>query len=194
MQIEESTLPGVLVLTPKVFEDSRGWFSETWSRPTLAAAGIGCDFVQDNWSFTHKAGTVRGLHYQAPPYAQDKLVRVGAGRALDIVVDVRKGSACYGKWAGFELSAQNRVQVLVPKGFLHGFVTLQDNTEFFYKCSAPYHAASDGAVHFADPDLAIDWGWDAGDVIISEKDAAAVAFADFDSPFEFKPLNAMTGT
>lgn len=185
MQIEETSLPGVLILTPRRFADDRGFFSEVWNRETLRRAGIDIDFVQDNHSLSRAAGTVRGLHYQSPPRAQDKLVRCGAGAVLDVAVDARRGSAHYGRWVAVELSAQNGRQLLIPKGFLHGFVTLQPDSELLYKCSDSYAPDCDGAVHFADPDLAIDWGIPPDRAILSDKDRAAPRFAEFDSPFTF---------
>ena len=185
MQIEPTTLPGVLILTPRVFGDARGRFCETWSRARLAEAGIDLEFVQDNESLSRPAGTLRGLHYQAPPMAQDKLVRVVAGRVLDVAVDVRRGSASYGQWVGVELSAENGRQLLVPAGFLHGFVTRDPDTVVGYKCSAAYAPDCDGAVAFADPDLAIDWGIDPDMAVVSDKDARAPRLADWHSPFEY---------
>jgi len=185
MEIAETSLPGVVVITPDRHEDSRGYLSETWSQGALARLGLETSFVQDNQSFSRKAGTVRGLHCQLPPHAQDKLVRVTAGRIIDVAVDIRRGSPFFGQSVSVELSAENHRQSFVPKGFLHGFVTLEDKTEVFYKCSAHYHRDSECAFHFADPDLAIDWAQDIGDVILSEKDARARVFAGFDSPFIF---------
>ncbi|MGY6409634.1 MAG: dTDP-4-dehydrorhamnose 3,5-epimerase [Alkalilacustris sp.] len=185
MQIEPTSLPGVLILTPRVFTDARGRFSETWSRGRLAEAGIDLDFVQDNESLSHPVGTLRGLHYQSPPMAQDKLVRVVAGRVLDVAVDVRRGSPSYGQWVGVELSAENGRQLLVPAGFLHGFVTREPDTVVGYKCSAPYAPECDGAVAFADPDLGIDWGIDPAAAVVSDKDARAPSFKDWQTPFDY---------
>jgi dTDP-4-dehydrorhamnose 3,5-epimerase len=173
----------VLLFTPRRFADARGWFSETWSARAFAAAGLPAAFAQDNQSHSAMAGTVRGLHYQRPPFAQGKLVRVVRGRILDVAVDVRRGSPSYGRWVAAELSAENGVQLWAPRGFLHGFVTLEPGTDVLYKVDAPYDAASDGAVRFDDPDLAIDWGIDPKDAVLSDKDARAPAFRDFDSPF-----------
>lgn len=186
MQIEETALPGVLILTPRRFDDERGYFSEVWNRNTLRAHGIDVDFVQDNHSLSRPAGTVRGLHYQAPPYAQDKLVRCGAGVVFDVAVDARAGAPTYGQWVGVELSAENGRQLLIPKGFLHGFVTLVPNSELLYKCSNVYAPACDGVVRFDDLDLAIDWGIDPAEAILSEKDRKAPGFAAFQSPFRYE--------
>ena len=179
MQIERTPLEGVLVITPRRFGDSRGFFSESWSRRALAEAGVEIDFVQDNHSLSRAAGTVRGLHYQAPPMAQAKLVRCGRGRLLDAAVDARPGSPTYGRAFATELSFDNGRQLLVPEGFLHGFATLTPDTEIVYKCSAYYSAEHDGAVRW--DSAGIDWGVD--DPVLSEKDAAAPAFADWQSPF-----------
>ena len=145
MQIEKTTLPGVLVLTPKRFGDARGFFSESWNRRTLADHGITLDFVQDNHSVSAAPGTLRGLHFQSPPHAQDKLVRCGRGALFDVAVDIRRGSPTYGQWAGVELTAGNGRQLLVPRGFLHGFVTRQPDTEICYKCTDYYAPSQSGA-------------------------------------------------
>ena len=186
MQIEETSLPGVLILTPRRFGDDRGFFSEVWNRATLKARGLDIDFVQDNHSLSRPVGTVRGLHYQSPPHAQDKLVRCGAGVVFDVAVDARAGSPTYGKWVGVELSAENGRQLLIPKGFLHGFVTRVPDSELLYKCSDVYAPDCDGAVRFDDPDLAIDWGIDPAAAILSDKDRKAQSFAGFVSPFTWE--------
>lgn len=180
MQIEETPLSGVLILTPDRFGDDRGFFSESWSRRRLAGHGIAHDFVQDNHSLSAAANTVRGLHFQAPPHAQAKLVRCGRGALFDVAVDIRRGSPTYGAWTGVTLSAENGRQLLIPEGFLHGFATREPQTEILYKCTAYYAPESDRAVHWAS--CGIDWGL-AGDAVLSPKDAAAPPWADFDSPF-----------
>lgn len=180
MQIEQTLLPGVLILTPKRFGDDRGFFSESWNRKVLAEHGITLDFVQDNHSMSAQVGTIRGLHFQSPPAAQDKLVRCGQGALFDVAVDIRKGSPTYGQWVGVELTAENGKQLLVPKGFLHGFVTRAPNTEICYKCTDYYAPECDGAVRW--DSCGIDWEFD-GDPVLSPKDAVAPALADFDSPF-----------
>lgn len=182
MKIEETALAGVLILTPARFGDDRGWFSETWNAARMAAAGLDFAFVQDNHSRSAAVGTLRGLHYQRPPHAQDKLVRCTAGAILDVAVDIRRGSPTYGKWVGVELSAANGRQLLVPKGFLHGFVTREADTEVQYKCTDLYAPDCDGAVRWDDPDIGIDWGLTAAPVL-SGKDAVAPFLRDLDSPF-----------
>jgi dTDP-4-dehydrorhamnose 3,5-epimerase len=187
VDIQETGLPGLLILKPHRFGDDRGFFSEVWNRETLRKAGITLDFAQDNHSLSHRPGTIRGLHYQAPPRAQDKLVRAGAGVIFDVAVDVRQGSPGYGRWFGIELSAANGLQLLIPKGFLHGFVTRSPEAELLYKCTDVYVPECDGAVHFASPELGIDWGVDPAQAVISDKDRAALPFAAFRSPFHYDP-------
>lgn len=182
MQIETVDIPGVVVLTPKRFGDSRGWFCETFSARGLAAAGLPADFVQDNQSFSGPQGTLRGLHFQRPPHAQDKLVRCTRGAIRDVAVDIRRGSPTWGAWVAVELSAENGRQLLVPKGFLHGFVTLTPDAEVQYKCTDFYAPQTEGAVRWDDPDLGIDWGLTVPPHL-SAKDALAPAFRDLDSPF-----------
>ncbi len=181
MQVEKTKLDGVLLLTPKRFGDARGFFSESWSQRAMAQAGLDFPWVQDNHSLSSQVGTVRGLHFQAPPHAQDKLVRCGRGALFDVAVDIRRGSPTYGAWVGHELSFENGRQMLVPAGFLHGFVTLQPDTEIIYKCSDYYAPECDGAVRF--DSLGIDWNMGGLEPVLSQKDAEAPAFADFDSPF-----------
>lgn len=185
MLIEETPLPGVVIITPRRFADARGFFVETWNRKTLAAAGLVLpDFVQDNLSWSAQAGTVRGLHYQSPPHAQGKLVRCARGRLFDVAVDVRTGSPAFGRWFGLELSAENGRQLWIPAGFLHGFVSLVDDTEIAYKCTDHYAPDCDGGVRW--DSCGIDWPLPAGVVsVLSDKDLKAPAFADFDSPFRF---------
>ncbi|WP_170516073.1 dTDP-4-dehydrorhamnose 3,5-epimerase [Ruegeria atlantica] len=180
MQIEDTALSGVLILTPKRFGDERGFFSESWNRKTLGAHGIVLDFVQDNHSVSAGVGTLRGFHFQSPPHAQDKLVRCGQGALFDVVIDIRKGSPTYGRWLGIDLTAENGKQLLVPKGFLHGFVTRKTNTEICYKCTDYYAPECEAAVRW--DSCGVDWGL-TGDPVLSDKDAVAPIFAEFDSPF-----------
>lgn len=182
MQVEQTGLPGVVLLTPRRFGDARGWFCETWNARTLSGAGIDLRFVQDNQSFSAARGTLRGLHYQAPPHAQAKLVRCLAGRIRDVAVDVRQGSPTFGSWVARDLTAEGGEQLLIPEGFLHGFVTLERDTHVAYKCSDFYAPEADGSVRW--DSLGIEWGNDWGEAPeLSEKDAAAPAFADWASPF-----------
>ena len=183
MQVEETALAGVKILTPKRFGDARGFFSESWSRARMAEAGLDYDFVQDNHSMSMAVGTLRGLHYQRPPHAQAKLVRCGRGRLLDVAVDIRVGSPGYGQWIAVELSFDNGKQLLIPEGFLHGFLTLEPETEIVYKCSDYYAPECDGAVAWDDPALGIDWGISAP--VLSDKDAKAPKLAEIDKPFEW---------
>ncbi|MEC7256498.1 MAG: dTDP-4-dehydrorhamnose 3,5-epimerase [Pseudomonadota bacterium] len=180
MQIETTALEGVLVLTPRRFGDARGFFSESWNRKTMAEAGITLDFVQDNHSVSAAVNTVRGLHFQAPPHAQAKLVRCGRGRLFDVAVDIRRDSPTWGAWVGVELSAENGKQLLIPAGFLHGFATREPDTEIIYKCTDYYAPECDGAVHW--DSCGIDWGL-TGDPVLSDKDRDAPRLEDFDSPF-----------
>ncbi len=176
----------MVILTPKRFGDERGFFSESWNRRALEELGIDVDFVQDNHSLSEKVGTVRGLHFQAPPHAQAKLVRCGRGSLIDVVVDIRKGSPTYGKWVAVELTFENGKQVFVPEGCLHGFATKEPGTEIIYKCNDYYAPDCEGAIKFDDPDLGIDWGIDLSNPILSEKDVGAQSFSSFESPFVYK--------
>src|SRR5678816_2227132 len=158
MHVIETAIPDVKVLVPKQFKDHRGFFSEVYSRKALNELGIGCEFVQDNHSLSVEKGVLRGLHYQLPPMAQDKLIRVVRGSILDVAVDVRRSSPTFGKHVVMEISSDNWRQIFVPVGFAHGFVTLEPNTEVLYKVSAPYSPGHERGVKWNDPALAIDWG------------------------------------
>lgn len=182
MKVEPYVLPGLFLIEPRRFADDRGFFAETWSRALLAERGIDVEFPQDNHSLSYRTGTVRGLHFQAPPHAQAKLVRCGRGRLFDVAVDLRRGSPTYGKWAGVELSADNALQLFIPAGFAHGFVTREPDTEIVYKCSDYYAQACEGSVRWNDPDIGIDWGI-AKATCISAKDEEAPLLADLESPF-----------
>jgi len=179
MQIDTTALPGVLILTPRRFGDARGWFTETWNAARMAQAGLHFAFVQDNHSFSAEKGTLRGLHYQSPPHAQDKLVRCSRGAILDVAVDARLGSPTYGQWIAEELTADNGRQILVPKGFLHGFVTLLPDTEVQYKCTDLYAPAHDGGVRW--DSCGIDWGLSSAP-ILSAKAESAPPFSDWQGP------------
>jgi dTDP-4-dehydrorhamnose 3,5-epimerase len=183
MQIESLAISDVKLITPKRFADARGYFSETWNQPALHVAGVNAVFIQENQSLSRHVGTVRGLHFQTPPHVQHKLVRVLKGRIFDVAVDLRRNSAAYGQWVGAQLSAENGTQIFVPAGFAHGFCTLEPDTEVAYLVSEVYVPAADSALHWRDPDLAIDWPIDPAAAVLSDKDAAAPAFAKFISPF-----------
>ncbi len=185
MRIEQTRLDGVVILTPRRFGDDRGWFTETWNAARMAEMGADLAFVQDNHSFSAAKGTLRGLHYQSPPHAQDKLVRCTRGVILDVAADFRRGSPTFAQWVGVEISAKAGNQLLVPKGFLHGFLTLTDDTEVQYKCTDFYAPDCDGAVRWDDPTLGIDWGL--GDLLptLSAKDAVAPLLSEVTSPFVF---------
>ncbi|MBK8176760.1 MAG: dTDP-4-dehydrorhamnose 3,5-epimerase [Rhodospirillales bacterium] len=185
MDVPIVLLQNTKLFVPVIHRDSRGSFCEVYSKRTLREFGIDVDFVQDNQSSSLEAGTVRGLHYQSPPFAQAKLVRVVRGRIHDVVVDVRRGSPTYGQWHKVELSADGGEQLFVPEGFLHGFITLEPDTYVIYKVSNYYSREHDGAVLWNDPDLAIDWGIAATSVHLSEKDASAQSFGAFCSPFVY---------
>lgn len=162
-------IPEVLLITPKRHGDARGWFAETWSRKTLADAGVEADFVQDNQAFNARKGTVRGLHFQQAPHPQAKLIRVLRGAILDVAVDVREGSATFGQWVSAELTAAAGEQLFVPRGFAHGYCTLTDDCELAYKVDGLYAPQTEGGVIWNDPDLGIAWPI-AGEAVLSEKD------------------------
>lgn len=183
MQIDPTALPDVLILTPRRFGDARGWFMETWNAQRMADAGLDLPWVQDNHSFSAAKGTLRGLHFQSPPRAQDKLVRCTRGAILDVAVDIRTGSPSYGHHVAVELTPENGRQLFVPKGFLHGFVTLTDDTEVQYKCTDLYAPENDGAVRWDDPAIGIDWGTTSP--TLSDKDARAPLLSDIGQPFRY---------
>jgi dTDP-4-dehydrorhamnose 3,5-epimerase len=164
-------LPEVLLITPKRHGDARGWFSETWSKATLAKAGIEHDFVQDNQAFSAAQGTVRGLHFQRAPYAQAKVVRVLKGAIYDVAVDIRPGSATYGKWVGATLTAEGGEQILVPRGFAHGYCTIVPDTELAYKVDNTYAPQAEGGLLWCDPAMGIDWPIRPDEAVINARDA-----------------------
>jgi dTDP-4-dehydrorhamnose 3,5-epimerase len=180
----------VLLLTPRRFEDERGWFVESYHRAKWARAGVADDFPQDNQSLSRAIGTVRGLHFQAPPHAQAKLIRCTRGRIWDVAVDIRRGSPTYGQWRAAELSAENGHQLYIPTGFAHGFMTIEPDSEVAYKASALYAPGSEGGLRWDDPALAIDWPLPPADATLSEKDAVLPMLAALDSPFAYdgRPL------
>lgn len=181
MDVITTPLDGLLLLKPNIFVDPRGYFFESYNIDDYAKHGINCAFVQDNQSLSNE-GVLRGLHFQNPPYAQDKLVRVISGSVLDIVVDIRKSSPTYGQHYKVLLSGENNLALFVPKGFAHGFICLEDNTLFYYKCSAVYNKVAEGGLLWNDPALGIDWGVDAP--LLSDKDLTYTEFAAFISLFD----------
>jgi len=185
MNISILRIPDVKVFTSPKYSDNRGWFSESYNQKHFVESGIDVKFLQDNHSYSSNVGTVRGLHYQSPPYAQDKLVRVLRGAILDVAVDFRNGSPTKGQWVSAELSAMNGSQLFVPVGFLHGFITLEPDTEVAYKVSDFYSKECEGSVRWNDNDLGIDWGEYSEMAALSDKDAVAPFYKDVTSPFQY---------
>lgn len=185
MPFIQTGVPDLLLFEPKVFEDSRGYFFESYNENTFAAEGVYIKFVQDNQAKS-SYGVIRGLHYQLDPYAQTKLIRVLSGSILDVVVDIREGSPAYGKSYAVELSAENKKQLLVPQGFAHGYSVISETAEVLYKCDAFYHKQSEGGLLYNDPQLNIDWKIPADKAIISEKDKVQPAFDSFKNNFVYK--------
>jgi dTDP-4-dehydrorhamnose 3,5-epimerase len=183
MKIITTDIEGLLIIEPRIFTDDRGYFYESYNKQKFTEVGITVDFVQDNQSFSHK-GAVRGLHGQAEPFAQGKLVRVITGRVIDVAVDIRKGSPTYGKHVTVELSGENKLLFWIPAGFLHGFAVLEDNTIFTYKVNNLYDKASEIGVLWNDADLNIDWGIAHADSLVSPKDMVLPSFGEFVSPFD----------
>jgi dTDP-4-dehydrorhamnose 3,5-epimerase len=185
--VVDPAMPEVKIVKPRRFEDERGFFVETYTKRALAAEGIFEEFVQDNHSRSNPAGTVRGLHFQLPPFAQAKMVRCSAGRIFDAAVDIRRGSPTYGRHVAVELSAANGWQLLVPIGFAHGLVTLEPATEVQYKVSAYYSPEHDAGIFWNDPALAIPWPVDPASAALSDKDRKLPLLSEFTSPFEYHP-------
>lgn len=171
MKITETDLKGVFIVEPKVFGDARGWFMESWSQKKFTDAGLNVEFLQDNHSFSATKGTLRGLHYQLNPMAQAKLVRCTRGEIFDVAVDIRKGSPQYAKWTGATLTAENKKQLFIPRGFAHGFITLTDDVEVQYKADNYYAPDCDGNIRWDDADIGIDWPL--APAILSDKDKVA---------------------
>lgn len=184
-QFRRLAILDVIEIVPPRHGDERGFFSEVWKQAAFEAEGIAVGWVQDNQSFSADKGTVRGLHFQAPPFAQDKLIRVTRGSIFDVAVDIRAGSATYGRWVGLELSAERWNQLFIPAGFAHGFMTTTPDTEVMYKVSAPWSREHEQAILWNDPDLAIAWP-DAGEAVLSDKDKVAPRFADHVPVFEWE--------
>ncbi|MFB9953198.1 dTDP-4-dehydrorhamnose 3,5-epimerase [Rhizobium puerariae] len=185
LEVKELGLPGVLEIKPKKFGDHRGFFSETYNASKLLEHKIDLTFVQDNQSYSASRGTVRGLHFQIPPHGQDKLVRVIKGSIFDVAVDIRKGSPTFGQWVGLTLSADEWNQILVPKGYAHGFMTLEDHTEVIYKVTDYYAADCDRSIRYNDPAIGISWPELGGGYELSEKDQRAPLLNETDTGFSF---------
>ena len=183
MKILQTELPGLLIIEPDVFRDERGYFCETYNQEKLSQLGFNQTFVQDNESMSSK-GVLRGIHFQKPPFAQAKLVRVVRGSIIDFAVDLRKGSPTYGKYKAVELDSETKRMLYLPEGFGHAFISLEDNTIFSYKCSNFYNKESESGILWSDEDLNIDWKID--NPILSDKDKILGKLKDFDSPFTFE--------
>jgi len=181
MEFIETKFKDAWIIKPDVFEDERGFFMESYSKKVFAEHGIDAVFVQDNHSMSVSKGVLRGMHFQKPPHTQAKLVRATKGAVYDVIIDIRKDSGTFGKWQGFELTESNKLMLFVPKGFAHGFCTLEDNTEFQYKCDDYYAPESEGGIIWNDPDLAIDWPIE--EPILSGKDKLHPEFKNLNSPF-----------
>jgi dTDP-4-dehydrorhamnose reductase/dTDP-4-dehydrorhamnose 3,5-epimerase len=183
MNIIKTAIEDVLIIEPKVFGDHRGWFTETYSKEKFKELGIDIDFTQDNHSFSAQKGTLRGLHFQLNPRAQTKIVRCTKGKILDVAVDIREGSHTYKKWVAVELSEENKKQLLVPKGFAHGFITLTDNVEVQYKVDEYYSPENDRSIRFDDPEINLDWGIE--NPILSDKDLNAPMLSESEANFKY---------
>lgn len=184
MEIIKTSIPDLLIIKPKVFKDNRGFFFESYNKKKFEEAGLNYDFVQDNHSKSTK-GVLRGMHYQLNEMAQAKLVRVLSGKVLDIAVDIRKGSPTYGKWEAIELSAENKLNLLIPRGFAHGFLVLSDTAEFFYKCDNFYSKEHEAGFKFDDPEVNIDWGNEVNNYILSDKDQLLPEFNKAANNFQY---------
>ncbi len=183
MNIIRTEIEDVLIIEPKVFGDHRGWFTETYSKEKFNELGVHIDFIQDNHSFSSQKGTLRGLHFQLNPKAQTKLVRCTKGKILDVAVDLREGSPTYKKWIAVELTEENKKQLLIPKGFAHGFLTLADDVEVQYKVDEYYSPENDRSIRFDDPEIGVVWGIDSP--ILSDKDLNAPLLKESDANFKF---------
>jgi len=184
MEIIKTKIPGLLVIRPKVFEDSRGYFFESYNESKFLDNNINMRFVQDNESKS-QYGVIRALHYQLAPYAQTKLVRVVVGKVFDVAVDIRKGSPTFGQWEGIELSGENKTQLLIPKGCAHGFVVLSESAIFSYKCDEVYNKQAERGIKYNDPEISVDWKIDLSKAIISERDKNLPSFKDAEYNFIF---------
>lgn len=188
MNVIETSIPGVLIIETDVFGDHRGYFTETYSKPKYKAMGIDVEFVQDNMSFSAKKGTLRGLHWQNPPYAQSKLVSCSRGKVIDVAVDIRKNSPTYGQWVSVELSAENHRQFFIPQGFAHGFLTLSDDVEFRYKVDNVYNKEAEGGIRYDDPTVNVDWGklLNGIEPILSPKDQTGPTLEEANNLFRYE--------
>ncbi len=182
MKITPTKIKDVLLIEPEIFEDHRGWFMETYNKEKFKECGIDTDFIQDNHSFSIKKGTLRGLHFQKDPFAQAKLVRCTRGAVLDVAVDLRKNSPTFKQWVAVELTAENKKQLFIPRGFAHGFILLEDNSEFHYKVDNKYSKEHEGSIRYDDPELRIDWS--VNNPILSDKDLNAPYLKDININFE----------
>lgn len=187
MKIIDTKIPGVMIIETDIFHDNRGYFTETYNKLKYEALGIMTEFVQDNMSFSAQKGTLRGLHWQNPPYTQAKLVSCSKGVVIDVAVDIRKGSPTYGQWVSCELSEENHRQFFIPRGFAHGFLTLTDDVEFRYKCDNVYNKLSERGMRYDAPEIAVDWGslLNGIEPVLSEKDKTGPNLKEADNPFIF---------
>ena len=187
MKTIETKIPGVLIIETDVFKDQRGYFTETYNKSKYEAMGITTEFVQDNRSFSAQKGTLRGLHWQNPPFAQAKLVSCSRGAVMDVAVDIRKGSPTFGQWVSVELSDKNHRQIFIPRGFAHGFLTLTEDVEFCYKCDNVYNKAAEGGMRYDAPEVNVDWGSLLMGIepVLSEKDLTGPALVDSDNQFVY---------
>lgn len=186
MQIVATHIPDVTLVTPERHEDARGWLSEVWNPAAPSAAGLNVNFVQDNQSHNPRAGTVRALHFQLPPFDQGKLVMCLSGAIYDVAVDLRVGSPSFGQHVGVEMRADEPRQMWIPSGFAHGYCSLEPDTRVFYKLTAPYHSEAARGVLWNDPDLGIDWPETAEAALVNDRDSSWPKFADLDSPFRWQ--------
>lgn len=187
MKVKETAIEGLLIIEPGIYEDNRGYFYESYNKEALSTYGIDAEFVQDNISHS-RHGVLRGMHYQAEPYAQAKLVRVLSGEVLDIAVDIRKGSPTFGKWVSVVLSAENKRQFYIPRGFAHGFLVRSASADFFYKCDNFYSKEHESGFRFDDPGININWDFDPARIILSEKDQQLPPLAEARNNFDFQAL------
>ena len=187
MKAIETKIPGVLIIETDVYNDNRGYFTETYNKPKYEALGITTEFVQDNMSFSTQKGTLRGLHWQNPPHAQAKLVSCSKGSVIDVAVDVRKGSPTFAQWVSCELSADNHRQFFIPRGFAHGFLTLTDDVEFRYKCDNVYNKSAEGCMRYDTPEVSVDWATllDGIEPVLNERDKAGPTLTDSDNQFVY---------